>query len=118
MTTYNDVLLVDQDLNRITCIPIDYYIKDDYIIWSGYIFNDTDYVVANCKITTSSPFEGVFSISGGDLTEYTLVTSDLNTTCNVGTIAANSTEAINLQIFISGGSSLTGLQMASLYISK
>jgi|SRR3972149_169030 len=118
MTTYNDVILIDQSLNRISCIPIDYYIKDEYITWSGYIFNDTDNEIIDCRILTTSVFDGVFTISGGDLTEYTDITSDLDTTCNIGTIPSNSIEAINLRVYISGGSSLVGSQFASLYITK
>lgn len=118
MTTYNDVVLLDKDSNRISCVPFDYYVMDGYIVWSGYIFNDTDNDINNCKIFVAAGYENVFAVSGGDLTNYTTVTSNMDTTCNFGTIAHNTMEPINLQICISGGSSLSGLQTIPLYITK
>ena len=111
-------MLVDQNLNRVSSILIDYYIKDSYIIWVGNVYNTTSTDFVDCKITTTPTFEGVFFISGGGVTGYVPITSDLDTTCSLGTIVSGGIEPILLQIHISGGSSLAGLQVAPLYITK
>ena len=115
---YNDVVLTDHSLNRVTSIPVDYYIKDMTVTWAGYIYNDTGLDVVDCRVATSSLYDGIFCVSGGGITGFVPVTSNWETTCSLGTVASGGIISIVLSIFISGGSSLDGLQTAALYISK
>jgi len=118
MPNYNEVVLTDVSLNRVTSIPVDYYIKDTTVIWSGLIYNSTEIDVVDCRIATSSLYDGVFSVSGGGVTGFQPVTSNWESTCTIGNIISGGTIPILLSIFISGGSSLDGLQTAGLYISR
>ena len=115
---YNDVILTDANLNRVTSIPIDYYTKDTNVIWKGFVYNSTDLEIVDCRIATSNLYDGVFSISGGGITGFWPATSNWDTTCTIGSVVSGGVVPIILQIFISGGSSLDGLQAASLYISR
>ena len=118
LTTYNDTILLDNELNRVSNILVDYYIKDSYIMWNGYIFNDTVNSIDNCKVVTTSTYDGVFAVSGGAITGYNTITSSLDTTHNLGVISGGSMLPIVLRVCISGGSPLDGLQTAPLYITK
>ena len=114
----NDTILVDKDLNRVNSISVDYYIKDTYVTWVGYIYNDTTNNIDDCKISTSSTFGGVFSVSGGGITGYQSVTSNWDTTCSIGPVISGGTKEVIVRTFIADGSSLTGFQAAPLYILK
>jgi hypothetical protein len=118
MPIYYDVVLADQNLNRVTSVPVDYYIKDTIVTWSGFIYNDTDIDIVDCRVATSSLYDGVFSISGGGITGFSSITSNWDTTYSLGPILSGGLMPIVLNIFISGGSSLDGLQTAALYISR
>lgn len=118
MTTYNDTVLLDSALNRISSIPIDYYSKNSYVMWTGYVFNDTAITIDDCKISTISEFNGVFYITGGGITGFTPILSDWDTACNIGSITGGEMKQITLRVFISGGSALTSLHSVPLYISK
>lgn len=116
MTTYNDVILADRNLNNVTSIPIDYYTIASYVLWEGCIYNDTVISIVNCLVSTSDAYVGMVSISGGGVVGYQEVTSDLNATCTLGAVPSGDALQIIMRICITGG--LTGCQSVPLYISK
>jgi hypothetical protein len=85
-------------------------------MWAGYVYNDTTTNISDCKITTISGYDGVFSISGGGVTGYRAVTSNWGTTCSIGAINSSGIVPILLNMCITGG--ISGFQAVPLYISK
>lgn len=118
MTTYLGVMLTDTNLNRVSSIPYAYYDKGGHSGWSGCIYNNTASIINNCKLITTNTFDGVFSITGGDVVEYTPITSDWDTTCNIGTVESGETVAVSIKLFIASESALDGMLLAPILISK
>lgn len=109
-------VLIDAEYNCVSSVPIDYYTIGSSITWVGYIYNNTDTNIADCKVATDGSCVGIISISGGGVTGYNPVTSDWDTTCSLGLILSGEMKPIIIQTCISGGP--VGLRTVPLYISK
>lgn len=116
LPTYNDVVLLDKQFNRINSIQMDYYTVATDAWWCGYIYNNTGADVVDCFVSTDDTYVGIIAISGGGVTGYQTVTSGF--VCGLGTIVSGGMAQMIMRVHIEMSDGITGCQAVPLYITK
>ena len=109
--------LVDDFLNRVVTLPVNFYQKGVDVTFSCNVYNSTAVNISNVYITTSSLWNGFVSakITGGD---WQNITSNIDTTCLIGTITSGGLLPIQIKINISISAGISGSNVLPLFITQ
>jgi hypothetical protein len=81
---YGEVILTDQNYNRVTTLLCDYYVSPGSasIVYNLFLVNGTRYTTSGIKLMTDSTWSGTLSVQHGENIQYITDASDTTAVFN------------------------------------